>query len=257
MFIDNKYTKWYYNIVATAKINSKIGYVEKHHIIPKSLGGKHNKENLVLLSAREHYVCHKLLTKMVTDNAKYKMLEAFSIFSNNKNRTLRFSSKDISMMREANAIASKHRNQGNEYWKMRKPDDENTKLLKSDNAKRSRWVNNGFEERFSLEHEKLILSGYVYGRMPYSQEWKDKIAKNTHFWNLKGIQKTEKEKENISIGAKKRKEKEKLLGIDVTPRMRILMTCEHCNKTMPKGPYTVWHGDKCKNKPAKAGLFNC
>ena len=36
-------------------------YCEKHHIIPKSLGGNDDKNNLVNLTAREHYIAHKLL----------------------------------------------------------------------------------------------------------------------------------------------------------------------------------------------------
>jgi hypothetical protein len=41
-----------------------LGYVEKHHIIPKCLGGTDRKDNLVYLSAREHYVAHQLLAKI-------------------------------------------------------------------------------------------------------------------------------------------------------------------------------------------------
>jgi len=46
IFINNKYSKYYYNIIEKAKsrniFNRKeakkiFGYVEKHHIIPKSL----------------------------------------------------------------------------------------------------------------------------------------------------------------------------------------------------------------------------
>jgi len=37
------------------------GYKEKHHIIPKCMGGSNKKENLVELTAREHYVAHRLL----------------------------------------------------------------------------------------------------------------------------------------------------------------------------------------------------
>lgn len=39
-------------------------YYEKHHIIPKSLGGTNQKHNLAMLTAREHFICHWLLTKM-------------------------------------------------------------------------------------------------------------------------------------------------------------------------------------------------
>ena len=51
-------------------------YVEKHHIIPKSLGGNNRKENLVNLSAREHFICHRLLVKMLNGDAKNKMIYA-------------------------------------------------------------------------------------------------------------------------------------------------------------------------------------
>jgi hypothetical protein len=36
-------------------------YYESHHIIPRSEGGSNKKENLVLLTAKEHYIVHLLL----------------------------------------------------------------------------------------------------------------------------------------------------------------------------------------------------
>lgn len=40
-------------------------YCELHHIIPKSINNslKNDKTNLVYLTAREHYICHRLLEK--------------------------------------------------------------------------------------------------------------------------------------------------------------------------------------------------
>ena len=67
MFFDNKYTKYYYNIISAAVTqhrNKKDAYYENHHIIPKCLGGSNAPNNLVLLTAREHFICHLLLTKM-------------------------------------------------------------------------------------------------------------------------------------------------------------------------------------------------
>ncbi len=37
---------------------------ENHHIIPKCVGGTNDKDNLVLLTTREHFVIHKLLVKI-------------------------------------------------------------------------------------------------------------------------------------------------------------------------------------------------
>jgi len=77
IFIDNKYTQWYYKIVIHAKTRTITGYTEKHHIIPKSCGGDNSKENLVVLTAKEHFICHLLLTKMVAGHYRHKMVYAF------------------------------------------------------------------------------------------------------------------------------------------------------------------------------------
>ena len=39
-------------------------FTERHHILPKSLGGTNHKNNLVYLTAREHLIAHKLLYKI-------------------------------------------------------------------------------------------------------------------------------------------------------------------------------------------------
>lgn len=63
IFIDNKYTHWYYSIVnAAVSRATPTYYTEKHHIVPRSLGGNNSASNLVKLTAKEHFVCHRLLT---------------------------------------------------------------------------------------------------------------------------------------------------------------------------------------------------
>jgi len=86
---DNKYTKWYINIVeraisrATTKKQATklLGYCEKHHIVPDSFfkyrkrkgqsgfldGNPNHKDNLVYLTAKEHIFCHLFLIKMTID----------------------------------------------------------------------------------------------------------------------------------------------------------------------------------------------
>lgn len=83
LFKENKYTRWYYSIVdrilSMKRIKTDGLYLERHHIIPKSLDSTlaRNKNNLVLVTPREHLILHKLLVRMVisTDH-RYKMLEA-------------------------------------------------------------------------------------------------------------------------------------------------------------------------------------
>ena len=81
LFILNKYTQTYYRITDRARRRAlpKEMYTEKHHIIPDSLGGDSSKENIAVLTAREHFICHWLLTKMLTGQAKSKMVYALSM----------------------------------------------------------------------------------------------------------------------------------------------------------------------------------
>lgn len=82
MYLQNKYTKWYNSIISNAQNREIDGYYEKHHIIPRSLGGNDLTENLVKLTAREHLICHLLLTKMTVDAANHKMIRAVFLMSN-------------------------------------------------------------------------------------------------------------------------------------------------------------------------------
>ena len=85
IFINNKYTTWYNSLINKAKDRTITGYTEKHHIVPSSLGGTNDNNNIVKLTAREHFVCHLLLTKMTTGNARYKMNFALHMLSNANN----------------------------------------------------------------------------------------------------------------------------------------------------------------------------
>jgi len=81
----NKYQLWYNNLIDHAKNRAwsketSPCYTESHHIVPKSLGGDNSKENLVLLSAREHYIAHLLLCKFGDSNQKSKMIWAMQRF---------------------------------------------------------------------------------------------------------------------------------------------------------------------------------
>ena len=101
MFIENKYTNWYNLIIENAKLQlrkKKNGiYYESHHIIPKSMGGIEE----VLLTAKEHYICHLLLCKMVTGKDKHKMINALIKMAFNKSKGQeRYTAKSYSIVRK-------------------------------------------------------------------------------------------------------------------------------------------------------------
>lgn len=79
-FLENRYTKIYFDIIKKAKnlnrAKNSNTYFERHHIYPQSIFPEYKKDKtkMVLLTAREHFICHLLLTKMFSDKpSQYKM----------------------------------------------------------------------------------------------------------------------------------------------------------------------------------------
>jgi hypothetical protein len=63
------YKKIHDNLIERAKNRKLEGYVEKHHIIPKCMNGTNEPNNLVELTAREHFLVHWLLHEMYPENS--------------------------------------------------------------------------------------------------------------------------------------------------------------------------------------------
>jgi hypothetical protein len=73
------YQSIYENLISTRqqlKRHKDDTYYEKHHIIPKCLGGTNSKSNIVLLTFKEHYIAHLLLIETNTGVNKSKMVFA-------------------------------------------------------------------------------------------------------------------------------------------------------------------------------------
>lgn len=90
----NKYQITYEKLIKKALSEERYkdeGVFENHHIKPSSLGGTDQKDNLVLLTLREHFVAHKLLVRMYEGKQRAKMAVALFMMSNT--RGVRISSK--------------------------------------------------------------------------------------------------------------------------------------------------------------------
>lgn len=74
------YKKHYELLILTRlnRVTLTTEYYEKHHILPKSMGGDNSKNNIILLTAREHYIAHLLLYKFSKNLA---MTRAFVMIS--------------------------------------------------------------------------------------------------------------------------------------------------------------------------------
>jgi len=93
--IDNKYTKWYQNIINMASIrchNRKqakllLGRIEAHHVIPRSIWKSPNNRQVVFLTTKEHFIVHHLLVYMTSGQNQVKMADALSQFSQGRTLT--------------------------------------------------------------------------------------------------------------------------------------------------------------------------
>lgn len=250
MFIENKYFKCYYSIINRAKSRVINGYKERHHIIPKSLGGSNSKANLVDLTPREHFICHLLLTKMTEGKERKSMIFALNALSNLENNyQMRYKSRayDFSRKLFASAQSSIMSGSGNPMFGKTHSDESKKKM--SDSHKGNRPWNAG--KVLSESHREKIsksVSGeknFMFGKS-HSEESKNKISNKNkgHSYN-KGLPKSEEHKQKISEKLKGKvfsnEHKQKLKSI---PKV----ICEHCNKPASPSMYKRWHGENCKSR---------
>ena len=95
-------------IIAFRKSNIPSGYSEKHHILPRALGGDNSKNNIVRLTAKEHFICHRLLAKI--HGGKMWAALAYMMRGNTKSaKGVRVTSRQCIHCGKVGNIANMHR----------------------------------------------------------------------------------------------------------------------------------------------------
>jgi hypothetical protein len=201
LFIDNKYTRWYYSIINRSQTRQLNCYTERHHIIPKSLGGSNESSNLVSLTAREHFVCHMLLTKMVTGIQRQKMVHAWWAMATLK--------KDCQDRYRLNSFqyASVRRAYSKQITKnnpMKDPEQRQRMSLNNNNPNVRSLSINGINFLSEAEACRYFDTTLYLLRKNYSIQYTDNRPKFDRIFNLKdkfitpkGIFKTKKEIQKI------------------------------------------------------------
>ena len=248
----NKYNFWYTSITENARTRVLTGYVERHHIIPVSLGGSNNKENLVDLTAREHFICHWLLTKLHTGESRAKMIYALNGMKRNGQHTERYETKITSRVYEnlkkefsiIHSAAMKGRDPWNRGYKEDRPEVlENVKqaaLKRKPQSKESREKQaqkTRGQKRTDKQRKNISNSLKGKSRGPMSKEQREAISKGT-----KGNPKP------LGMGNKLSATVAKLLA-EGKHYTQIKIQCPHCPVQASKARYNAFHGDRCKHKP--------
>ncbi|WBF82906.1 homing endonuclease [Escherichia phage a48] len=211
------YQKIYNDLISRAQAREPLSeYKETHHIVPKCMGGSDDKENLVELTGREHFIAHWLLCK-IYDTPGLK--KAFGLMClTGKNRSYKISSqlyelgrrrlseaaigREVSMeTREKISRALKGRKFTKEHLaRMRKP--------KTEEAKKN------------IAAAKVGVLNPMYGTISPTRD----------------VPHTKETRDLISLRTKQ--------GTEYPP-------CPHCGKKVNKGNALRWHYDKCKFKDSK------
>jgi transposase InsO family protein len=158
IFNDTKYAKAYLNLIDKAKNReAPTEYVERHHIVPKSLGGPNDKENLVKLTPREHFVAHLLLHKGVQEKShQVKMASALNrMLSDRYGNRYTPTSKMYAVARKAHA-----------------------------DAMTGRDVSKETRDKISKAHKGKVVDQVARDRMAAAKKGKPGAARNPE-WNAK------------------------------------------------------------------------
>jgi hypothetical protein len=80
------YKKHYNALIERAKTRTLDCYTERHHIIPRCMGGSDEESNLVDLTPEEHYVAHQLLCKIHPEEQKLAVAASMMVVARASNK---------------------------------------------------------------------------------------------------------------------------------------------------------------------------
>ena len=80
------YLKHYNLLIESRKNLVREGYIEKHHIVPKCYGGTDSPDNIIELTAREHFIAHWLLWRANRDSKSASMFNAMCRYNKEQRR---------------------------------------------------------------------------------------------------------------------------------------------------------------------------
>lgn len=229
------------SIIARGKTLGKyLDDMERHHIIPRCMGGTDHDDNLVYLTPREHFIIHQLLVKI--NSGHVGLAKAAIIMSKKTKFNHRHCSKQYEWLR-------KRSNQANraisESKKGKKRSPELVQKLKDswkNNEERREKTRQMMVERFSNEEERIKLSNLMTG-VKKSDSMKKKMSEVAS-------NRSEEHRRKLSESLTGRK-----LSEDSKNKMKQAKknapngVCPHCDKEgKMMGGFVSWHFDNCRSK---------
>jgi len=246
-----------YNQLITKRVSEPYpkdtpGGREKHHILPKSMGGKNIKSNLVYLSTREHFVAHMLLAKIYPDSGMPHAAWLMACFLRGRGM-VRINSRTYGTLRKdhANRISS-NKAKGkatSDKLKGRRQSEEHIAARTKARSKNGPWHSKETASKISESNKKAFREGRVnpLKNLKYSQEVHAKGVATRKINGSYAISEITKEKmKNASRKPPPPKSQKQIDKLRLDYQNKII--CPHCGKEGSKLPMGRWHFNNCKLK---------
>lgn len=249
------YSKIYQDLIKRGQGRILSAFTEKHHIIPRCLGGLDNVENLVNLTPEEHYLAHLLLVKIYNTRelifAANMMCRGHKGRNNNKRygwlkRKLSESTSGAGNTQFGKKLSDErkrkcsHPREANPFFNKKHSDETKAKISAKLKGKQGlRGLNNGMFGKHHSDETKQKISN--------NNPWKGSAGNGNHPLSCRngesasffGKKHSEKSKQKMSLSKKGK-------SINAGPQKTVI--CPHCNKEGGISNMKRYHFDNCKRK---------
>jgi NUMOD3 motif len=255
----NKYEKWYSDITQRGQTRILDSKKEIHHIVPESIGGLDVPENRTILTPREHFICHWLLTKIyLTGPERFPILKALWMMRaenpNQKRYGTKITSRVYANLKEEYAMLQSERVRGENN-----PMYGNRFHRSEEGKQRQRAAVLGDKNGAKQDQARKKISESKLGkkREPFSEEWRANLSAVRKGENngMYGKTHSEETRQKISERAKQRTntpESNEKRAAYHRGKVRPKIQCPHCNQMIAVNTYPRWHGDRCRQSGEKS-----
>jgi len=283
------YQKHYSLLIESRKQSpTESDYYEKHHILPRSLGGDDSKDNLVKLTAKEHFVAHLLLAK-IYGGSMWAALAYMSRSDVKSAKGVRVGARLYAAIKKRDAESRSLRffGSGGSFWGRKHTQENRERLvrmlpvMKGDQHPRfgkkypdqaeifsavSRYTSKGrFKKdlrlRDFIDSSLRVYDHAVDGRWEV-RRYKPKelidLMNSIKCRHMNAIRPTAKGERNCNYGKDFSGDKNPMWGKEhkastkrkIADKARRRIECPHCGKLGNIANMHRWHLDNCKKNPA-------
>jgi len=244
------YKRIYDLLIERAKFRNTILVKERHHIIPRCIGGCDDKDNLVDLTPREHYIAHLLLAKHYNIKPLWYAFVMMNVNNHRQNRS--FNSRFYEKAKLIRKIYSSGENNPM-YGKVgaftgKRHSKESIEKMRASKIGKKRKP---FTRSSPTEETRLKISTANKGKTsPFKGIPKEKVKCNhcDVMMDLLNIKLYHNDNCKLSPEYDSSKKNERLLKIKEAAQNRKKEKCIHCDVTATPSMLSRWHNENCRNK---------